>query len=99
MKHKFRAYHSLRNDAFNFTRFGECIYIEYRPRLKVFDLIYYPDMSDHRIGQRRFIRVIKHRSPDFLRLCGIVVEVLDSAANPFQVEKLLRELIPETPCA
>lgn len=99
MKHEFRSYYRLRNDSFTFYRFDECINIEYRRRLKVFDLIYYPDKSKRKVGNGRFIRVVKYRSPDFLTLCGIVVEALNSADDPLQVEKILLELIPETPCA
>lgn len=99
MKHTFTAYFRLSKNCMVFRKFGRTISIEYRPRLNVFDLIYLPDKLNHSMGKKRFVRRIKYRSTDFMRLCGIVVNVLDEANNETQIESLLLELLPDNPCA
>jgi hypothetical protein len=73
MKHHFSK---VRNHH-KFVVHGEEIYIEHRPRLKAFDLIYYPNKG-RMFGQSQFYDKFVCRSFDFLSLVGVIIKAADA---------------------
>jgi len=83
MKHLY----SKAKDAHGFNLNGEFIAIEFRPKLKMFDLVYYPDIGKM-IGPGQYIRKFKARSNDFLFLVGVIVKLSYYRPRPDYMQSL-----------
>ena len=69
-----------------FKVFGYSLLIEFRPRLNVFDLVFYPNVGTT-YGQRQYYDKVVVRSDDFLELVVLVVKISEAfavAQHPFQ---------------
>ena len=75
MKHYFS---SIRKHH-KFTVHGEEIYIEYRPRLKMFDMIYYPNKG-RMYGQCQYYDKFVCRNADFTALVGVIIKASEAYA-------------------
>ena len=73
MKH----YYSSVRKHHKFIVHGEEIYIEHRPRLKAFDLIYCPNKG-LMFGERQYYDKFVCRSFDFLSLVGVIIKAADA---------------------
>ena len=71
-----QVFYSKRLKLWRFTLYGYVVRIEYRSRLKTFDLVFLPDFNI-RPGIAGYIRKIVCRNSDFTALCAIVVKVND----------------------
>jgi hypothetical protein len=49
------------------------VFIEYRSRLKTFDLIYMPNLGKA-FGAAQYVNQLKFRDSDFIKLCAIIVK-------------------------
>lgn len=70
---------SLYNRRLNVTKFvifGYIVSIEYRPRLKTFDLVFYPNQFK-RYGKAKFIGEVKLRNADFTELVALLIKTVD----------------------
>ncbi len=107
MKH---YYSSIRRHH-KFIVHGEEIYIEHRPRLKMFDMIYYPNKG-RMYGQCQYYEKFTCRHADFLTLTGLIVKASDAYSSSteqktffaflkVEVSNLLNPISEEseTPCA
>lgn len=97
MRHTFKSRLRCNDGVLTFDKLGEIVAIEYRPRLKCYDLIYHPDL--HRlIGTGQFVRVIKYRTSDHLEILGLVVKALEDVKSVRDVENSLRQNILTMMC-
>lgn len=71
-----RVFYSKRLKRWRFNLYGCNVYIEYRSRLKTFDLVFLPDYNILG-GKARFIIKIVCRNSDFIALCAVIVKVND----------------------
>ena len=62
-----------------FKVFGYSLLIEYRQRLKVFDLVFYPNVGTM-YGQRQYYDKVIVRSDDFLELASLVIKISEAYA-------------------
>ncbi len=75
MKH----YYSSVRKHHKFIVHGEEIYIEYRPRLKMFDMIYYPNKG-RMYGQGQYYDKFVCRNADFTALVGVIIKASEAYA-------------------
>ena len=75
MKH----YYSSVRKHHKFIIHGEEIYIEYRPRLKMFDMIYYPNKG-RMYGQSQYYDKFVCRNADFTALIGVIIKASEAYA-------------------
>lgn len=76
MKH----YYSKVRKHHEFIIHGEEIYIEYRPRLKVFDMIYYPNKG-RMYGLSQYYDKFVCRNADFTALIGVIIKASEAYAT------------------
>lgn len=62
---------------------GFMIFIEYRPKLKCFDLVFYPNMGK-RYGQSQFYEKYLVRSADFIDLVTVIIKSAEEYINSNQ---------------
>lgn len=75
MKHHFSV---IRNHR-KFTVHGEELYIEHRPRLKAFDLIYYPNRG-RMFGQMQYYDKFICRGYDYTALVAVIIKASEAYA-------------------
>ena len=66
-------YYSPRTSRSKIKAFGYELFIEYRPRLKTFDLIFYPNMNRFP-GNSKFIGKFNCRHKDFTALMACIIK-------------------------
>lgn len=71
-----KARYSSRLKATTFDCFGYFVVIEYRSRLKTYDLIYYPNKGLI-YGPGQYINKIQYRNDDYLYLCIMICKMQD----------------------
>ena len=76
MKH----YYSSVRKHHKFIIHGEEIYIEYRPRLKMFDMIYYPNKG-RMYGKSQYYDKFVCRNADYTSLVGVIIKASEAYAT------------------
>lgn len=71
-----RVYYSRNLDRFKITIFGVDVFIEFRKRLKKFDLIYYPN-AGKRYGASQYYEKYVCRHDDFTALMVCIIKAVE----------------------